>query len=227
MIRATTQVVPIKPVEMVEGAYDQFIGYYNKHVPKFLCDKLIDLIDTAVDTDETCGDYKKERDNPEDLSRSVMDGATQFPNKTLGRKDESIIVEYADVSLAAEINQYLQAAFLHYQKEYTNFSSHGQKLISFTQKLQRTKPGGGYHVWHCENSSFEMAHRVLVWSIYLNDDYSAGETEFLWQHKRVKAETGDLIIWPAAWTHQHRGNPPLEGTKYILTGWFVSCPTAP
>ena len=38
--RATSQIVPIKPVELMKGRYDQHIGVYEDHVPKFLCDKL-------------------------------------------------------------------------------------------------------------------------------------------------------------------------------------------
>ena len=27
-------------------------------------------------------------------------------------------------------------------------------------------------------------------------------------------------MWPAHWTHIHRGNPPLSGEKYIATSWI-------
>ena len=29
-----------------------------------------------------------------------------------------------------------------------------------------------------------------------------------------------MVIWPAGFTHCHRGNPPLDRDKYILTGWL-------
>lgn len=86
-------------------------------------------------------------------------------------------------------------------------------------RIQKTEPGEGYHAWHFENDGHERANRIAAWMIYLNDDYTGGETEFLYQHKRVEPEQGKLLIWPAAYTHVHRGNPPLAGTKYILTGW--------
>jgi len=36
---------------------------------------------------------------------------------------------------------------------------------------------------------------------------------------RVKPKKGRLILFPAGFTHTHRGNPPLDGEKYIITGW--------
>jgi len=34
-----------------------------------------------------------------------------------------------------------------------------------------------------------------------------------------KPKKGDCIIFPTAYTHTHRGNPPIGGDKYIITGW--------
>lgn len=89
-----------------------------------------------------------------------------------------------------------------------------------SMRLQKTLPGEGYHVWHFENSSKINAGRVTAFTLYLNDVEYGGETEFLYYHKRVEAKQGRLVIWPAGFTHTHRGNPPLKGTKYILTGWL-------
>ena len=47
-----------------------------------------------------------------------------------------------------------------------------------------------------------------------------GETEFLNQGIRCKPEAGKLLIWPAGWTHVHRGNPNYTTDKYIITGWL-------
>ena len=56
--------------------------------------------------------------------------------------------------------------------------------------------------------------------IYLNDVEEGGETEFLYQKIRIKPKSNMGLIWPGGFTHTHRGNPPLSGTKYILTGWI-------
>lgn len=87
-------------------------------------------------------------------------------------------------------------------------------------KIQMTKPSQGYHVWHCENSDLLNKGRFLTWILYLNDIEEGGETEFIHLSQRISPKTGRLVIFPAGWTHAHRGNPPLEGTKYIATGWM-------
>jgi hypothetical protein len=89
-----------------------------------------------------------------------------------------------------------------------------------SMRIQKTLPSGGYHVWHYENSSNINKGRVTAFTLYLNDVEIGGETEYLYQSKRVEAKQGRLVIWPAGFTHTHRGNPPLKGIKYILTGWL-------
>jgi len=90
---------------------------------------------------------------------------------------------------------------------------------NYSFKMQKTLVGGGYHLWHFESDNRAICNRLLAWTVYLNDVEEGGETEFLYQHKRIKPETGTLIIWPASFTHTHRGNPPLSNSKYIITGW--------
>jgi len=90
---------------------------------------------------------------------------------------------------------------------------------NYSFKIQKTKIGGGYHIWHFESGNRECSNRLLTWILYLNDVQEGGETEFLYQHMRVKPEQGTIVIWPAAFTHTHRGNPPLSNEKYIVTGW--------
>lgn len=92
--------------------------------------------------------------------------------------------------------------------------------------LQRYTAGrGGYPYWHCElypkDRDAETLHRHLLWTIYLNDGFAAGETEFLHQQRKVAPKAGRLLIAPAAFTHTHRGNRPEGGDKYIATSWVL------
>lgn len=87
---------------------------------------------------------------------------------------------------------------------------------------------GGYPYWHCElyprDASAETLHRHLLWTLYLNDGFEEGETEFLFQQRKVKPRAGSLLIAPTAFTHTHRGNRPQNGDKFIATSWILFQP---
>jgi len=87
-------------------------------------------------------------------------------------------------------------------------------------KIQKTEIGGGYHIWHHETSAPQNYRRLFNVMVYLNDVEEGGETEFLYLHRRVKPSVGTAIIYPAGFTHTHRGNPPISGAKYLLNGWL-------
>jgi len=119
--------------------------------------------------------------------------------------------------MSIEINRYLDEALVGYCERFEALKK--MNLRSIRQKLQRTPIGGGYHIWHHEQGTLHTSERVIVWTIYLNDVKEGGETEFLYQSMRVPAEEGKILIFPASFTHTHRGNPPLSNVKYIVTGW--------
>ena len=96
-----------------------------------------------------------------------------------------------------------------------------KKFLLHDIKLKHIPAGGGFHTWHYETGALEVAARQFVIQVYLNDDFEGGETEFLYQQRREKAVAGDVLIFPASFTHTHRGNPPLGGSKYIATSWGI------
>jgi len=92
--------------------------------------------------------------------------------------------------------------------------------------IQRYTAGkGGYPYWHCEHypkdAQCETLHRVLLWTIYLNDGFEEGETEFFYQQRKVAPKAGSLLLAPTSFTHTHRGNTPKGGDKYIATSWVL------
>jgi hypothetical protein len=87
--------------------------------------------------------------------------------------------------------------------------------------LQYYKPGGGYHMWHCErqSSSRSNTYRHMVWMTYLNSVPDGG-TEWFHQDLYIPAEKGLTVIWPADWTYHHRGRKSDTSDKLIATGWY-------
>lgn len=91
------------------------------------------------------------------------------------------------------------------------------------QKYDQGK--GGYPYWHSEcypqKPDNDALHRILAFTIYLNDVEAGGETEFVYQGVKLAPKTGTMSIFPAYFTHTHRGNVPESGDKYILTSWVL------
>ena len=186
------------------GEYSDFIGSYSCAYNSEFCSEVINAFDYYTSMDAVY----------------CEDG--QFENCNAGRFDYAIDMQDMTSTMKGEplltLNQTLQNSLNEYTRVFGHLKS--VPLYSCVQKVQMTPAGGGYHVWHDENSGLQHSNRCLVWMIYLNDDFEGGETEFLYYKKRIKAEKGKLLIWPAGMTHAHRGGLVLEKTKYIVTGWF-------
>ena len=95
------------------------------------------------------------------------------------------------------------------------------KFLLYDLKIKKIPIGGGFHAWHFENGTISCSQRKFVVQLYLNDDFEGGETEFLYQNRREEAVKGDVLIFPAGYTHPHRGNPPIGDSKYLVTSWGV------
>jgi hypothetical protein len=109
-----------------------------------------------------------------------------------------------------------------YIKKYNFCDSYSAWSIIEPINIQHYKPNGGFYKWHTErsNSTYPVTSRHLAFMTYLNDVEDGGETEFYYQKLKVKPRKGLTLIWPADWTHTHRGIPSPTEEKYIITGWF-------
>ena len=81
-----------------------------------------------------------------------------------------------------------------------------------------------YSAWHCEAGDLENSDRAFVYMLYLNDNFEGGTTDFMYQKHQEIPKQGKLVIWPAGYTHTHRGGMLLSGEKYIATGWGFHLP---
>lgn len=188
----------------IKGVYEDFIGIYEKALPTDFCEQIIECFEH----------YHR--------SNAVYCEDTQFQNSIAGRFDWAIdlanMTSHMDGMAERKLNDHLLDCFDEYVHQYGHLKN--QTFYTTTQKVQKTPAGGGYHVWHDENTAINHCMRAMVWMVYLNDNFKGGETEFLYYHKRIQPEQGKLLIWPAGLTHAHRGGLVLEGMKYVVTGWF-------
>ena len=109
-----------------------------------------------------------------------------------------------------------------YRKKYTYCDRTSKWSIFNEMNIQYYPLGGGYKSFHMERfcKEYPFSSRHLVFMTYLNTVKSGGETEFYYQKVKEKPVIGKTLIWPADWTHTHRGIPSLKEEKYIITGWF-------
>ncbi len=212
----------INPDKTHEMVFNEGIGVLENYASKEWCKILIDAFEM----------YSKQK-----ISKNILDdhfhidaighGQKQFSQGQLGRKDEQLYLEVADATLASHTNAIIGSAFEVYAREYQGITNSADPVSSWSCKIQKTQSGGGYHVWHCEDGSFIYRDRVLTWMIYLNDIpvENGGATDFLHQNCSFQPTTGTMVMWPATYTHMHRG-AFLTGDipKYIATGWFLREP---
>lgn len=187
---------------MKELSINDYIGVYDNVFDENFCQSVINRFEDI-----------------EGSSGFSQSGTEQFQNGSLGRRDNSLFFCQIDRGFAAPIQEKVIACLNEYKKSYVGLES--ALLASFTCKVQRTGSSGGYHVWHSEHAgSPSCMRRAAVWILYLTSHEESGETEFLQQGIRVKPKAGRVVIWPASYTHPHRGNPVYNEVKYIATGWF-------
>ena len=88
--------------------------------------------------------------------------------------------------------------------------------------LQRYNSGQHFQKIHTERNSLSSLHRVFAWMTYLNDVdiEDGGSTLFSHFGLEIQPTKGLTLIWPAEWTHAHKGNLLKAHSKYIITGWM-------
>ena len=179
---------------------DDFIGVFPKAIPDESCDQIIDR-------------YEK-------LDSANITNRQKHDNVSKIQKDNEYSFHVDDRDFEILTKNFWEKCYPEYCKKYGILESLDRHGFYQDLKIQKINPGEGYHVWHCENDSRINGSRIAMVIGYLNDVDEGGETEFLYQHKRIKPEKGTIIICPSSFTHTHRGNPPLSNTKYIINGWI-------
>ena len=181
----------------------------------------ISVYDNSFTSDE-CEEYIKL------VEHYISNGVITKEDRAYHNTDHFCINFNNDISYNILSGDNLSMEFLPKIKDYVGeylkkFSVLSQeKLLIYDTKAKKIPIGGGFHNWHFENTGLQVCARKLVIQLYLNTIEEGGETEFLYINKRIKAEQGRLIIFPAAFTHTHRGNPPIGQDKYIVSTWAVS-----
>lgn len=206
---------------------DPLIYTRDNSLPKDFCDLVINKFERSVD----------------DQYKGISGGGV---NENIKKSTDLILTNHLDDEEWIYIYNYLREDLLHNLIEYNrrfpwiwraeyDFSSELSLVRSvqnrflashynnYHMQIQRYLGNEGYFAWHHENYLEEenMNQRQMAFMWYLNDVQEGGETEFKFQNLKVTPSAGKNVLFPAFWTHTHRGNPPSENErKYIITGWI-------
>lgn len=193
--------------------HKDFIGIYSGVFQEGFCDHLINEFERNHNLGAGAN-----RQNSEGANRHIKNDYQIFCNGKNINFEQFHGEDTQDIFFKG-----LQNCFDQYTKEFSTLRD--LETNCNHMKMQKTRSGGGYHVWHGEQGNGDSANRSLVYMLYLNTlpSESNGETEFLYQQRRINPIENTMVIWPAAFTHAHRGNPVYgDSSKYIVTGWFYN-----
>jgi len=197
------------------------------HLPGFLdrvsCQHIIDLYESLNeyhDEGRVGGNYimherKKCTEMIFKLYEDFKIHPIPLPNTEMGWREFKIPFYREPDFIKCIIN-----GFEKYAQEYPFIDELPRTQIHEGIKIQKYNPNESYSQLHCESMGADL-HRVLAWMIYLNDVTDGGETEFPSQDKKFQPRCGDVLFWPAHFTHPHRGIISKTQVKYIATGWTV------
>ena len=184
-----------------------FIGSWNIE-PMLICDDLISYFELNLAKQKS----------------GVLSGGLNLDKKdsidiSINPKD---IILPGNEAFKAYFDQLLEC-YKNYVEEWTFLDKISERLEIGSFNLQRYKTGQHFKEIHTERSSLENLHRIFAFMTYLNDVQEGGSTYFSHYDLEIQPRKGLTLIWPAEWTHAHRGNILKKGSKYIITGWITFC----
>ncbi len=177
--------------EMEASICDQVIAYYEKNKDK------------QKQGESGIGTINLERKNRKDISISPQE---------LSLQGNEIFNEYF-----ADLFEF----YKDYNKQWPFLASMVSTLEIGRFNIGKYRPGEHFKQIHTERSCLGSLHRLFAFMTYLNDVEDGGSTYFSHYDLDIKPQKGLTLLWPAEWTHAHKGNIVNTGSKYIITGWLT------
>jgi len=197
-----------------------FMGVFPNAASKKYCEEIIEWFEYNSTIKGTGGNRARGTQSRQDVEPGVTKTYKDSEIYWLNLHKEGMHLQ-RDHPILTEFANIVWKAYDQFKEVYgTGLDQLGLHKISPNIKIQRYKPTQGYHVWHSDTTTQVTSSRMLVCTLYLNTVEKGGETEFLYQQERVAPVQGTFTLFPTAWTHLHRGNPPLTGNKYIMNTWL-------
>lgn len=180
---------------------DTFIEEYT--MPLEICDSLINVYNDNKDKAE---DGAIGADHRIDISIKESKEICINPN------EQKYISPYFE-----NLKKFIQSYVTKYH--YKEAGQWGPFSILESTNIQFYPKGGGFKTLHFERMTHEDVDREFVFMTYLTDTKNAG-TLFPRQNVITECIKGNTVIWPAGFTHPHKGIVSDKEEKMIITGWI-------
>tara|TARA_Y100000816_G_scaffold273777_1_gene240431 strand:+ start:837 stop:1382 length:546 start_codon:yes stop_codon:yes gene_type:complete len=143
-----------------------------------------------------------------------------FKERTERGEADYLNYEFCDIEKSPfmqPISHKITPAIEEYKKNYKEINLTASVWGFTNMRFKHFKPGYAFDTWHSEQS-IVRPNRILSVQVYLSD-HNCG-TEFF-NGDRVMSKAGRVTIFPAYFTHTHRGQKcPDSKDRYLLTGYY-------
>ena len=162
-------------------------------------------------------------ENPQKQNAGVTSSGLRLDSKN----SVDIIIQPKDLKLQSHdiFDQYFKSLFSCYkdyvvQWPFLKTVADKRQIGSFN--LQRYHQGQHFQAIHTERRGLDTLHRIFAWMTYLNDVdvKDGGATLSSYYDLQIQPRKGLTLIWPAEWTHAHKGSLLKANSKYMVTGWM-------
>ena len=178
--------------------------YVKNHIPKELCEELIDECNKGIWKEHTWNNYASGETSSE-------------PTKELD-------VMPCTKEQQAKITPYLVTALGEYQEKHSapGGKTQGPWLSKFSPIRFNRYPVGTMmreHYDHIHSIFDGNMKGVPIVSIVanLNEDYEG--SEFYCRGEKIELKTGDILLFPSNFMYPHEVRETIKGTRYSFVSW--------
>lgn len=185
-------------------------------LPNFLPDELCDHLINKFDSDPRKIDGVINLYGKKIVNKELKNSTELFFSGVENWKQENEVVQRYVRRFVKKYLKWLDTEFSEYNKVIPLFGRlSNSRTCDMGYSIQK-QPSTASYAWHYDGSP-GCTGDFLLMIAYLSTPEKGGETEFIYNNRKVKPERGKVIAFPASWTYPHRGNQVISGNKYILT----------
>jgi Rps23 Pro-64 3,4-dihydroxylase Tpa1-like proline 4-hydroxylase len=197
---------PVKPTEIIGGAIAVFENFWKN--PR----ETIEQVEAVCDDKNSEIKFNPAQTIKEQLSNNSETQSTRtnynLSISNSGHINEvfrKINNEYSE-SIQTLVGTYVDMFDIHEPI----FDHEGYDLLKYS--------GGQKYDAHYDGGS--PSKRSVSVILYLNDDYTGGEIEFVNFGIKIKPKAGTFYIFPSGYAYRHIAHPVESGTKYAIVTWL-------